>query len=60
MATNEDRVFHTIGQLIDHYGVSRSTVQRRIKDGTLRVYRFGPRAVRIRLSDAESAFRNQV
>lgn len=59
MTTHTDRVFHTIGELAAHYGVSRSTVKRRIKDGGLRIYRFGPRSIRIKLSDAEKAFRSK-
>ncbi|ALQ31220.1 hypothetical protein AA310_05815 [Arthrobacter sp. YC-RL1] len=59
MVIPKDHIFHSIRAIADHYEVSRSTVQRRIKDGTLKVYRLGPRSVRIRLSDAEAAFRSQ-
>jgi len=55
----KDHIFHSTGAVARHYEVSPSTVQRRIKDGTLKVYRFGPRSIRVKLSDAEAAFRSQ-
>ncbi|WP_404291202.1 helix-turn-helix transcriptional regulator [Glutamicibacter arilaitensis] len=60
MVIPKDIIFHSIGAVAAHYGISRSTIKRRIKDGTLRIYRFDPRSVRIKLSDAEQAFRSQV
>ncbi|WP_121866533.1 helix-turn-helix transcriptional regulator [Glutamicibacter nicotianae] len=59
MVIPKDNIFHSIGAVAAHYGISRSTIKRRIKDGTLKAYRFGPRSVRIKLSDAEAAFRSQ-
>lgn len=59
MVIPKDNIFHSIRAISEHYGISRSTIKRRIKDGTLKIYRFGPRAIRVKLSDAESAFRSQ-
>lgn len=59
MALQKDHIFHSTRAVAEHYEISRSTVQRRIKDGTLKVYRFGARSMRIKLSDAEAAFRSQ-
>ena len=59
MVIPKDHIFHSIGAVAEHYGASRSTIKRRIKDGTLKVYRLGPRTVRVKLSDAEKAFGSQ-
>lgn len=42
----------------DTYGVSVSvsTIDRRIADGSLPAYRFGPKAVRIKISDLDALF----
>ena len=37
--------------------VSTKTIRRRIADGTLRGYRFGPRVIRVDLSELESLLR---
>ena len=34
---------------------SVKTIRRRVSDGTLPAYRFGPRSIRVRLEDLESA-----
>lgn len=60
MAATTGYVFNTIRSLAEYFGVSVSTVKRRIKDGTLPVYRLGPRSVRIKLEDAEAAFQAKV
>lgn len=59
MTIPKDRIFNGTVAVAKHYGISRDTVLRRIKDGTLKAYRFGPRSFRIKLSDAEKAFRIQ-
>lgn len=60
MVIPKDNISHSTGALAAHYEVSRSTIKRRVKEGTLKAYRFGPRSARIKLSDAEAAFRSQV
>lgn len=58
MATPErDPAFNGTSAVALHYGISRDTVLRRIKDGTLAAYKFGPRSYRIKFEDAEKAFR---
>lgn len=49
----------TITDLADIYNVSRATIYRRIKDGTLTPYRIGGRTIRFDLSEVEAAFRGQ-
>lgn len=46
-----DQQWLTIADTATYTGVSTSTVRRWIKDGRLRAYRFGPRAVRIDPAD---------
>lgn len=57
MTTVEDRQLLTIADAAKLYNVSVSTIRRRIKDGALKVYRMGPRAVRVDSADALAAFR---
>jgi excisionase family DNA binding protein len=47
----------TIKDLMDRYGISRSTVYRRIEDGTLTAYRLGARTIRFDLAEVEAVFR---
>lgn len=46
----------TIADIANRYNVSRSTVYRRIKDGTLTPYRLGPRAIRLDAAEVATAF----
>lgn len=59
MAIQTDRTILSISKSAAYLDVSRSTIYRRIKDGTLPVYRVGKQAIRIKVSDLESAFRSQ-
>jgi excisionase family DNA binding protein len=45
----------TIGDVADHYGVTKKTVRNMIADGRLRAYRLGPRIIRFRLNEVEAA-----
>lgn len=38
------------------YGIHTNTIRRRIADGTIRAYRFGPRVVRVDLDELDAAF----
>lgn len=46
----------TIAEICDQYKISRSTIYRRINDGTLPVQRLGVRSIRIDPRDARDAF----
>lgn len=47
----------TIADLTRLHNVSRSTIYRRIDDGTLKAYRFGPRIIRFDAAEVAAAFR---
>lgn len=47
----------TIEEVIRICGVSRSTVNRRIKDGTLKAYKIGPRLIRFDINEVYAAFK---
>lgn len=47
----------SIKDVVSTFGISRSTIFRRINDGTLPVYRFGPRVLRFDPDDVVAAFR---
>jgi len=49
--------FTTIPAGATYAGVSSDTIRRRIADGSLKAYRFGPRQIRIDLADLEAMFR---
>lgn len=59
MATQTDPQILSIPKAAAYLDVSRSTIYRRINDGTLPVYRVGKQAIRIKLDDLEAAFRSQ-
>ena len=46
-----------IGQAAEHAGVSTKTIRRRIADGSLIGYRFGPKLIRIDLAELDAAAR---
>ncbi|MER6936173.1 helix-turn-helix domain-containing protein [Nocardioides sp. NPDC127514] len=47
----------SLADAADHVGQSVKTLRRRIAAGTLPAYRFGPRCIRVRLSDLEASAR---
>lgn len=59
MAIQTDHQILSIPKAAAYLDVSRSTIYRRIKDGSLPVYRVGKQAIRIKLADLEAAFRSQ-
>lgn len=46
----------TIADLMRDHNVSRSTIYRRINDGTLKAYRLGPRVIRFDATEVAAAF----
>jgi excisionase family DNA binding protein len=59
MATSKlDRAPHqylSLPEAAEYLGQSVKTLRRRIAAGTLPAYRFGPRSIRVRLSDLEAS-----
>lgn len=51
------RNWGTIAQAAQLYPISRDTVRRRIADGTITGYRFGPRKLLVDLDELEAALR---
>lgn len=47
----------TVADIATNYNVSRATIYRRIKDGTLNPYRVGPRSTRFIEAEVSAAFR---
>lgn len=47
----------SIGQAAEHAGVSTKTIRRRISDGSLTGYRFGPKLIRVDLDELEAVAR---
>lgn len=57
MAPTANRRLATIPAAAEYAAVSPKTIRRRIADGTLRAYRFGPRAIRVDLAELDGALR---
>ena len=55
-ARTERRLVST-PQAADYAGVCTKTLRRRISDGTLAGYRFGPRVLRVDLDELDAALR---
>lgn len=47
----------SIAEAADHAAVSTKTIRRRISDGTLTGYRFGPRVLRVDLDELDALLR---
>jgi len=45
----------TLAVAAEYFGVHVKTVRRRIDDGTLTAYRFGPRQIRVDLNEMDAA-----
>lgn len=52
-----DRRLATLAQATELYPLSRDTLRRRIADGTITGYRFGPRKLMVDLDELEAAMR---
>jgi len=55
LAKKVDDRFLSVTETADYLGVDRKTVQNMLTDGRLRAFTLGPRCLRIRFSDIESA-----
>lgn len=55
-AEHTQRRLASIREAAEHHGVHHNTIRRRIADGTLTAYRFGPRIVRVDLDELAEAF----
>jgi excisionase family DNA binding protein len=55
LAKKVDDRFLSVTEVADYLGCDRITVRNMLKDGRLKAYTLGPRMLRIRLSDIESA-----
>jgi len=53
----KQRRLASIDVAAEYAGVSRRTICRRIDDGTIPAYKFGPRAVRVDLDELDAAMR---
>jgi len=49
--------FMSLQHAAEEYGLSTSTIRRRIADGNLKAYRVGPRAIRVAAEDLEALAR---
>lgn len=47
----------SVADIAKHYNVSRSTIYRRVKDGTLTAYKLGSRTIRFDAAEVAAAFR---
>lgn len=54
MAPSSQKTHLGPAEIAEQYGVSERTVRRRIAEGKLPAYRFGPRHIRIRREDVEA------
>lgn len=50
-----EKTFVTIAEVGKLYGISRSTIIRRMNDGTLKAYKLGPRLVRFDAAEVAAA-----
>lgn len=56
MTTPNDRpAYVSIEEAARIAGLSTKTIRRRIADGSIPAFRFGPRSIRIKLADLEAA-----
>lgn len=47
----------SLNDAAEYAGVSTKTIRRRISDGTIRGYKFGPRSIRVDLRELDAALR---
>lgn len=57
MSAKTGRKFAPLNEAAAHVGCSTKTLRRRIADGTLTGYRFGPRVLRVDLDELDAALR---
>ena len=56
-AKNAQPAMLSIAGAAAEYGVSTKTIRRRVADGTITGYRFGPRLIRVRADELEALLR---
>ena len=56
-STSHQRHLASIKQASEYAGVSPKTIRRRIADGTLTGFRFGPRVIRVDLAELDDVLR---
>jgi excisionase family DNA binding protein len=56
-STQQSRRWGSIDRAALIAGVSTRTIRRRIADGSIRGYRFGPRIIRVDLDEVDALFR---
>ena len=54
MAIPQDNPYLSLDDAAELLGQSVKTLRRRIAEGSLPAYRFGPRSIRVRLNDLEA------
>lgn len=54
--SDPQKQYLSVAEFAQLSGVHPRTVRRRIADGTIRAYRFGPRVIRIDPADLDAAF----
>jgi len=47
----------SVAQAAEHFGCSTKTLRRRISDGTLAAYRFGPKMLRLDMTEVDAVLR---
>lgn len=57
MPTHQDNPYLSLDDAAELIGQSVKTLRRRIAEGRLPAYRFGPRCIRVRLHDLEACGR---
>ena len=55
--SNETKNLVRISEATKRFPVSKNTIRRRISDGSLRAYRFGPRIIAVDLNEIEALFK---
>lgn len=57
MASIESRRRASIAEAANYVNVSTRTIRRRIADGSIGAYRFGPRVIRVDLDEIDALFK---
>lgn len=55
--SNETKNLVRISEATKRFPISKNTIRRRINDGTLTAYRFGPRIIAVDLNEIEAMFK---
>ena len=55
--SNETKRLVRISEATKRFPISKNTIRRRINDGSLTAYRFGPRIIAVDLNEIEAMFK---